>query len=72
MRRRNLSEEAMERGISCLREFGQRLQGMDPARVVVFATFQRLGFKALTNDEFGTAAANVDHYAAITIIGQCV
>lgn len=34
----NLSEEAMERGISCLREFGQRLQGMDPARVVVFAT----------------------------------
>lgn len=34
----NLSEEAMERGISCLREFGQRLQGMDPGRVVVFAT----------------------------------
>lgn len=34
----NLSEEAMDRGIACLAEFGQRLQNMDPARVVVFAT----------------------------------
>ena len=34
----NLSEEAMDRGITCLAEFGQRLQNMDPSRVVVFAT----------------------------------
>lgn len=34
----NLSEEAIQRGISCLSEFGQRLQNMDPSRVVVFAT----------------------------------
>lgn len=33
-----LSEEAMDRGIACLAEFGQRLQNMDPSRVVVFAT----------------------------------
>jgi exopolyphosphatase/guanosine-5'-triphosphate,3'-diphosphate pyrophosphatase len=34
----NLSEEAMDRGIACLAEFGQRLQNMDPSRVLVFAT----------------------------------
>ncbi|MBQ0782187.1 MAG: Ppx/GppA family phosphatase, partial [Thalassolituus oleivorans] len=33
-----LSDEAMERGLVCLREFAQRLQGMDPARVSVLAT----------------------------------
>ncbi|MDF1763461.1 MAG: exopolyphosphatase, partial [Oleibacter sp.] len=33
-----LSEEAMVRGIECLREFGQRLQGMSADKVVVFAT----------------------------------
>ena len=34
----HLSEEAQLRGIECLREFGQRLQGMDPRRVSVLAT----------------------------------
>lgn len=33
-----LSEEAMDRGVACLAEFGQRLQNMDSSRVVVFAT----------------------------------
>ncbi|MCY0965668.1 exopolyphosphatase [Parathalassolituus penaei] len=33
-----LSEEAQQRGLECLREFGQRLQGMDPRRVSVLAT----------------------------------
>ncbi|ASP38127.1 exopolyphosphatase [Bacterioplanes sanyensis] len=33
-----LSEEAQQRGLLCLREFAQRLQGMDPARVSVLAT----------------------------------
>jgi exopolyphosphatase/guanosine-5'-triphosphate,3'-diphosphate pyrophosphatase len=33
-----LSEEAMVRGIECLRAFGQHLQGMDPKRVSVLAT----------------------------------
>ena len=33
-----LSEEAQQRGIDCLREFGQRLQGMDGGRVSVLAT----------------------------------
>ncbi|WP_221793000.1 exopolyphosphatase [Oceanobacter mangrovi] len=34
----HLSEEAQQRGLDCLREFAQRLQGMDPARVSVLAT----------------------------------
>ncbi|MEK9767045.1 MAG: Ppx/GppA family phosphatase, partial [Thalassolituus sp.] len=34
----NLTEEAIQRGVDCLAQFGQRLQGMDPERVVVFAT----------------------------------
>ena len=33
-----LSEEAQQRGLECLREFAQRLQGMDPAKVSVLAT----------------------------------
>ncbi|MFK4752394.1 exopolyphosphatase [Oceanobacter antarcticus] len=33
-----LSEEAQQRGLDCLREFSQRLQGMDPAKVTVLAT----------------------------------
>ena len=33
-----LSEEAQQRGLDCLREFAQRLQGMDPGRVSVLAT----------------------------------
>ncbi|HCG80421.1 MAG TPA: exopolyphosphatase, partial [Oceanospirillales bacterium] len=33
-----LSEEAIQRGVDCLAQFGQRLQGMDPDRIVVFAT----------------------------------
>lgn len=33
-----LTQEAITRGIDCLREFGQRLQKMDASRVVVFAT----------------------------------
>lgn len=33
-----LSEEAQQRGLDCLREFAQRLQGMNPARVSVLAT----------------------------------
>jgi len=33
-----LTEEAIQRGVDCLAQFGQRLQGMDPDRVVVFAT----------------------------------
>lgn len=33
-----LSEEAQQRGLDCLREFAQRLQGMDPRRVSVLAT----------------------------------
>lgn len=34
----HLSDDAIERGVACLAQFGQRLQGMDPSRVVVFAT----------------------------------
>jgi len=34
----HLSEEAQQRGLDCLREFAQRLQGMDPAKVSVLAT----------------------------------
>lgn len=33
-----LSEEAQQRGLDCLREFAQRLQGMNPERVSVLAT----------------------------------
>lgn len=33
-----LSEDAQQRGLECLREFAQRLQGMDPSRVSVLAT----------------------------------
>lgn len=33
-----LSEKAQQRGLACLREFAQRLQGMDPKRVSVLAT----------------------------------
>ena len=33
-----LSEDAIQRGVDCLAQFGQRLQGMDPDRIVVFAT----------------------------------
>ncbi|GGY53468.1 exopolyphosphatase [Bacterioplanes sanyensis] len=33
-----LSAEACQRGVECLREFAQRLQGMDPKRVSVLAT----------------------------------
>ncbi|MEC8102190.1 MAG: exopolyphosphatase [Pseudomonadota bacterium] len=33
-----LSEDAIQRGVDCLAQFGQRLQGMNPDRVVVFAT----------------------------------
>ncbi|MDP2546844.1 exopolyphosphatase [Oceanobacter sp. 4_MG-2023] len=33
-----LSEEAQQRGLDCLREFGQHLQGMDSTRVTVLAT----------------------------------
>lgn len=33
-----LSEQAQQRGLECLREFAQRLQGMDPKRVSVLAT----------------------------------
>ena len=34
----NLSEEAQQRGLACLREFGQRLQGMPAQRISVLAT----------------------------------
>lgn len=34
----HLSEEAQQRGLTCLSEFAQRLQGMDPTRVSVLAT----------------------------------
>lgn len=33
-----LSEEAQQRGLNCLREFAQRIQGMNPERVSVLAT----------------------------------
>jgi exopolyphosphatase / guanosine-5'-triphosphate,3'-diphosphate pyrophosphatase len=33
-----LSEDAQQRGLECLREFAQRLQGMDPCRVSVLGT----------------------------------
>ncbi|WP_430460908.1 exopolyphosphatase [Thalassolituus sp. LLYu03] len=33
-----LSEDAQQRGLDCLREFAQRLQGMNPKRVSVLAT----------------------------------
>lgn len=33
-----LSEEAQQRGLNCLREFAQRIQGMEPTRVSVLAT----------------------------------
>lgn len=33
-----LSEEAQQRGLECLREFAQRLTGMNPSRVSVLAT----------------------------------
>lgn len=34
----HLSEEAQQRGLNCLREFAQRIQGMNPERVSVLAT----------------------------------
>lgn len=34
----HLSEEAQQRGLDCLREFAQRVQGMNPERVSVLAT----------------------------------
>lgn len=33
-----LSEEAQQRGLACLREFAQRIQGTDPKRVSILAT----------------------------------
>lgn len=36
--RGHLSEEAQQRGLDCLREFAQRIQGMNPERVSVLAT----------------------------------
>ena len=63
-----LSEEAQQRGIDCLREFGQRLQGMDGSRISVLATN---ALRAARNrKEFISRAEEVLGYPIEVIAGR--
>lgn len=63
-----LSEEAQQRGLECLREFGQRLQGMNPKRVSVLATN---ALRAARNrQEFIDRAESVLGYPIEVIAGR--
>lgn len=63
-----LSEEAMERGLSCLALFTERLQGFSPLRVMIVGTHALR--EAVNAQTFLDRAAEVIHYPIEIISGH--